>query len=109
MVKKEQNSQKDPFKEFMEKVWPKTKKELEKVAENAKKMLNKGEEYLKEVSDKSIAQAKRMSLSLKKEKLFYDLGKAAANVNVDTLKTNKKFNALLKEIKSIESQIKKIK
>jgi len=100
---------KDPFQEFVEKVWPKTKKELEKAADNAKKMLNKGEVYLKDVSDKSIAQAKRLSLSLKKEKLFYDLGKAVAATNLEKVKTDKKVNGLLRKIKSLDSQIAKIK
>lgn len=101
--------QKDPFQEFVNQVWPKTKKELEKAADNAKKMLNKGEEYLREVSDKSVAQAKRLSLSIKKEKLFYDLGKTVAATSLDKLKTNKKVGVLLRAIRSLDSDIKKIK
>lgn len=106
MTKKQQ---KDHLQEFVETMWPKTKKELEKAAENAKVMLSKGEKYLKEVSDKSMAQARRLSLSLKREKLFYQLGKTVAQANVETLKMNKKFNTLLQEIKSLDTQIKKIR
>tara|TARA_B100000315_G_scaffold257738_1_gene307522 strand:+ start:641 stop:958 length:318 start_codon:yes stop_codon:yes gene_type:complete len=102
-------AKKDPFKEFIEKVWPQTKKEFEKAAENAKKMLNKGEEYLKDVSEKSVEKTKKMSLSLKKEKLYYDLGKAVATTPATKINSNKKVSSTLKEIKQLEKQIKSIK
>ncbi len=100
---------KDPLQEFVDKVWPKTKKELEKVAENAKKMLAKGESYLKEVSEKGVEQSKKISLSLKKEKLYYDLGKAVSSCDLAELSSNKKVNGILKNIKKLEISIKKIK
>jgi len=104
MVKK-----KDPLKEVVEKVWPKTKKELEKGMKNAKIMLNKGEKYLKDVSDKGIEKTKKISLSLKREKLYYDLGKVTATTAVDKWGSSKKIQAALKAINDLTRQIKKIK
>jgi len=100
---------KDPLKEIVDKVWPKTKKELEKGMKNAKVMLTKGEKYLKDVSDKGIEKTKKLSLSLKREKLFYDLGKAAATTANNKWTGSKKIQTALKEIKDLSRQIKKIK
>lgn len=100
---------KDPFKEVVEKLWPKTKKEIEKGMENAKKMLAKGEECLKELSEKGIEKTKKIALSLKKEKLYYDLGKTAAATAIDKWKSSKKISALLKTNREITKQIQKIK
>ncbi len=100
---------KDVFKEVVEKIWPRTKKELESGMEQAKKMLVKGEEYLKEVSEKGIEQTKKISLSLRREKLYYDLGKRSASTAVSRWKDNSKISALVKEIKELDRQIKKIK
>lgn len=101
--------QKDMWKETVDKVWPKTKKELEKAVENAKVMLNKGETYLKTVSEKGLEKTKQLSLNLKKEKLHYELGKVVATTVSSTWTENKRIAALLKEIKSIDKQIAKLK
>lgn len=101
-------SKSNAFKEMIEKIWPSTKNELEKIIVNAKKMLDKGEGYLKNVSDKSINQTKKMSLILLKEKLYYDLGKTLSVVSSNRWKTNKKINSLLRKIKSINLEVKKI-
>ncbi len=98
----------EKFKDVVDKVWPKTKKELEKAIESAKKYLVKGEGYLKDVSEKGIEQTKKMSLSLKREKLYRDLGKVAADTAMTKWKTTKKITALVKEIKELNKQIKKI-
>jgi len=100
---------KDPVKEAIERIWPKTKKELEKAADNAKKMLVKGEEYLKEVSEKGALKTKEISLNLKKEKIYYDLGKVVATCGITKVSTSKKVKALLKQIKDIDAEVKKIK
>jgi hypothetical protein len=100
---------KDPLKEVVENVWPKTKKELEKGMKNAKEMLNKGEKYLKGVSDKGVEKTKKISLTLKREKLFYDLGKAAATTATNKWNSSKKIQGTLKEIKDLSREIKKIK
>ena len=100
---------KETLKDVVEKMWPKTKKELEKGMENAKKMLIKGEEYLREVSEKGIKQTTKLSLSIKKEKLYYDLGKAVASTSLCKAAENRKIGKLMKAVKDLEKQIKKIK
>jgi len=108
-MKKKSCAGKDSFKEVIEKVWPKTKKELEKAIESAKKMLIKGEEHLKDFSEKGIEKTKKMSLSLKKEKLYYDLGKTIAATAASKWANDKKVSDLMAGIKALERQIKKIK
>jgi hypothetical protein len=103
------NKKKDPIKEVVEKVWPKTKKELEKGMKSAKEILNRGEKYLKDVSDKGVEKTKKLSLTLKREKLFYDLGKAAAITAATKWSSSTKIQSVLTEIRNITTQIKKIK
>lgn len=104
MAKKE-----DTLKYIKTKVWPKTKKEMERGIKETKKMLNKGEKYLKNVSEKGLKQSKKLSLSLKKEKIYYDLGKAVAQTSLTQWSTNKRIDSLLKQIKSLNREIAKIK
>lgn len=99
----------DSLKEVVEKMWPKVKKDLEKGMKNTKKMLIKGEEYLKEVSEKGVEQSKKIALSLRKEKLYYDLGKAVASTSAGKWKESKKIATSLKEIRELDRLIKKIK
>lgn len=100
---------KDNFKEVVDKLWPKTKKELESAICNAKKFMVKSEKYLKSVSEKGVKETKKLSLGLKKEKIFYDLGKAVVKTAPARWKTDKKISDLLKEAKDIDCKIKKVK
>jgi len=100
---------KTSFEKAMAKVWPNTKKELERMMKNTKALLDKGEKYFKDVSEKSLNSTKKLSLSLQKEKLYYDLGKAAATVPTAKLSTSKKISSLKSKIVKIEREIKKIK
>lgn len=98
----------DKFKEIIENAWPKTKKELEKTINNAKGLIEKGEQHLREVSEKSVANAKKLSLGLKREKLYYNLGKLASSTAQAKLATTKKIHDLIGEIKTLTRQIKQI-
>jgi len=100
---------KEKIKEVVDKIWPKTKKELEKGIENTKKLLNKGERYLKVISDKSIDGTKKLSLSLKREKLYYNLGKLLARLNKSKWSKDNKINDLITEIRGLDKEIRKIK
>ena len=102
-------AKKDIVKETIDNVWPKTKKELEKALKNTRSMLVKGEKYLKTMSDKGIEKTKKLSLTLRKEKLYYDLGKASASISPTKWKGSKKITGLMKEFKDLDVQIKKIK
>ncbi|UCC96016.1 MAG: hypothetical protein JSW40_04505, partial [Candidatus Omnitrophota bacterium] len=94
-------------KEVAEKVWPKTKKELEKAIDRAKVLMGRGEEYLKGVTEKGVENTKKLSLSLKREKLYHDLGKLAAVTPKNKWAHTKRINDLLKDIKTIDREVKK--
>ena len=104
MVKK-----KESFKEVVDKLWPPAKKEIDKGVKNAKKILAKSEKYLKELSEKGAAQTKKLSLSIKREKAYYDLGKAISAAPSTKWKTSRKISLLVKEIKGLDRGISKIK
>ncbi len=93
----------------IEDIWPMAKKEIEKGLENAKKMLAAGEKYLKDLSEKGIEKTKKTSFALKREKLYYDLGKTVASTSPEKYTSNKKISKLAKEIKKLDKEIKKIK
>ncbi len=100
---------KDTLKEAVDRIWPKTKKELEKGIASAKKLIRKSEKYIKEMSEKGVKQTKKLSLGLKKEKLYYDLGKTVSSTPADNWKSSKKIDAIVKEIKALEKKIRSIK
>ncbi len=100
-------AKKDSLRKVFDQIWPKTKKELENVIANAKEALAKSESYLREVSGKGVEQTKKLPLTLKREKLYYDLGKAAAAAGPSKLSSSQRVNALLKKIKELNKQIKK--
>lgn len=109
MVDKIWPKTKQELEEVVHKVWPKTKKELEIGLKNTKELLAKGEKYLKDFSEKSIKNTKKLSLNLKKEKLYYDLGKTIANLSKEAWLEDKCADSLVKEIKNLGREIKKIK
>jgi len=94
----------EKVKELIEKNWPKTKVELEKAMESAKKIISKGEEYIKDLSEKSVDATKKLSCNLKKEKLFYDLGKLVSATPRSKWDSNKKILAMLLEIRAIDKK-----
>lgn len=101
--------EKESLKEALDKLWPQAKKELDKGVANAKKMLSKSEDCLKKLSVKGAAQTKKLSLSLKREKAYYDLGKAVSSIPTTKWKTSRKVSSLIKEIKTLDKNIIKIK
>ncbi|MCQ9206208.1 MAG: hypothetical protein NG737_07860 [Omnitrophica bacterium] len=97
------------LKKAVDKFWPRTKKELEKASENAKVLLAKGEKYLRGVSEKGVRHTKKISLSLKREKLYYNLGKTIAATASGNWKDNKKISDYLNAVKKLDRQIKSIR
>ncbi len=100
---------KDKIKEMVEKIWPVTKKELEKVMNNTKGLIDKGEAYLKDVEKKGAENVKKMSLSVKKEGMYYNLGKLIANTPRAKWSKTKKIGELLTKIDNLDKEIKNIK
>jgi len=100
---------KETLKEALDKLWPQAKQELDKGVDNAKKMLSKSEDYLKKLSVKGAAQTKKLSLYLKREKNYYDLGKAVSSTSTTKWSASRKISSLVKKIKSLDKDINKIK
>lgn len=101
---------KNKIKEIINDLWPKAKKELEVALDTSKVLLKKGESYLKDLSDKSVKEAKKLSLNLSREKLYYDLGKVIAGIrDKNKWLQNSRISELIKKIKSLGGEIKKIK
>ncbi len=97
----------DKFKQMVDKIWPRTKLELEKGLERTKKALSEGEKYLKEVSHESAENIHQLSLQLKRERAFYELGKTVVRVRKTSWATDKKIAKLTEEIKKLSREIKK--
>ena len=97
------------LKEMIDEYWPKAKVELEKALVTSKKLLGDGEKYLKEFSEKSAKNARKLSLGVVKEKLYYDLGRLVAGLSKNKWTENPQIGGLIQKIKKLNYQIKKIK
>ncbi|MDD4294026.1 MAG: hypothetical protein PHP69_00760 [Candidatus Omnitrophica bacterium] len=87
--------------------WPKTKKEFERVLKTTMQLLSQGETYLKEVSEKGLKETKKISLKLKKEKMYYELGKLVAKTPQSKLGNNQNIKDYVSEIKKLSKTDKK--
>jgi len=94
--------------EMIDKVWPRTKKELERGMVQTKKLIVEGEKQFKVISQKSIKNTKKLSLTLQREQLYYALGKSAAGTPRTKWGSAKKINSLIHNIKKLDQQIKQI-
>jgi len=101
--------QADKFKKAINKYWPKTKKELEKAAQKSKVLLKQGEKYVRDVSVKGMKETKKISLNLKKERLYHRVGKSIANTAPSKWNATKSITDVVDEIKKIDKDIKSIK
>ena len=97
------------FKKVVDNLWPKTKQELMGAIENAKKMITKGESYVKVMSERSVDKTRKISLSMKREKLYYTLGKNIAKTPKSKWNSDKRIGEIIKNIKILDKEIKKIK
>jgi hypothetical protein len=91
----------------VDELWPKTKKEWEATLEKTKKLIAQGEEHLKTFSEQSVRKTRQISLSLKREKLYYELGKLVAHTAPVKWKMTKKISAFLAEIRLLGREIKR--
>ena len=76
---------------MVDKVWPTAKKDLEKTLAQTKKLIAEGEKHLKEFTEKSVEQTRRVSLGIRREKVYYDLGRLVARTAPAKWKTTKKI------------------
>lgn len=99
---------KTKFEEFKKKYWPKTKKEFERGMDQTKKALKEGEKHLKVFSEHSARHAKRISLSLKREKMYYELGKRISSTPKTKWNTTDSISNSVRTIKDLGQEIKKL-
>lgn len=93
------------FEEIKNKVWPKTKKELEKAIEKTKKAIDTGERYLKTLSQKGVENTHKIALTLKREKLYYELGRTLHDTPKNKWLEGKKIDELIEAINEINKDI----
>lgn len=99
----------DPkLKEAIDKVWPRTKVELEKAARTTKLLIDRGEVEVRKVSKQGFREVKKLSLTLKKDALYFRLGKSVATTAAEEWGTNRKIHGLLREIKVVEKNLKSV-
>ena len=89
-------------------MWKKIRKDLDGVWKDTSVLIDKGEKFLKDTSKKGQQELEVVSLSLQREKLYYDLGKLISTGSKSQVTTKKK-QALVKKIVGIGDTIKKLK
>ncbi|HDI46148.1 MAG TPA: hypothetical protein ENF60_02315 [Candidatus Omnitrophica bacterium] len=88
-------------------IWKRTKKDLEAVVSETSKLIKKGEKQVKEISERSRLKLEIMNLKLKREKLYYTLGKSIAGTSPSKWSQNKKIEKIIAEIKKLNREITK--
>jgi hypothetical protein len=87
------------------KLWPKTRVELEKIVSTTKSAIDTGEKYLKEISEKGIKKTKTIPLRLKREKLYYELGRTVSSLCKSKWENDEQIANLIREIKQLDKNI----
>jgi len=99
----------EELKKKIDSLWRSAKKDLEKVLKDTTKLMKKGEEYIKDLSEKGKDKLEKLTLSLQREKLYYELGKAISNLPKKRWTENKRIEEIVSKIRKINRQIKKKK
>jgi len=102
MVKQKKDDLKSNI--FTRSIWPKTRKELEKALNTSKTAIDQGEKYIKTLSEKGIENAKKIVVSFKKEKLYYELGRVIAATHKSKWHESDTIETLLTQIKNLERE-----
>jgi len=85
------------------KEWEKTKNQLTKFSQEAVKMAKKGEKELVEFSRKSKLHVDKTAIGLKKEKLYYLIGKEYAGIKGPEKETPK-LQKLVEELSKADKR-----
>ncbi len=98
----------EKIKKEAERLWKGTKKDLDKVLDKTTKLLKKGEECIKDVSkdlsEKGKEKLEKIRLTVKREKLYYKLGKIISTLPKDKWGEDEKIDRLVEEIKNIDKE-----
>ena len=90
------------------KEWEETKKKLVKFSKEASDIAKKGEAELIKISQKSKLHIDSTAITLKKEKLYYVIGKEYSK-SKNLTKPSAKVLKLIEELKAIEKEQKALK
>lgn len=95
------------LKKKMDALWKIVKKDLDKGLKDTTTFAKKGEVYLKDVSEKGKEKVEALAFSLKREKLYYELGKVLSALPKSKWARSKKIGDITLKIKDLTRQIKK--
>lgn len=90
-------------------LWKQAKNDFDTVVKEGSVIAKKSEKYLKEKSKEGKKQLEALTLALKREKLFYELGKALSKIPKGKKIINKKAQIILKDIRKVNAQIRRKK
>ena len=102
MVKKKKKDLKDTIVD----IWKRTRSELEVAMNETSKLIKKGEKHVKSFSDKSKEKLELISAKLRRERLYYQLGKIVSSIAKPKWKDSKKIDKLRSEISKLSKEIK---
>ncbi|MDD5613735.1 MAG: hypothetical protein PHQ54_01530 [Candidatus Omnitrophica bacterium] len=88
-------------------LWGKTKKDLENVLAESVKLIKKGEGHIKDFSEKGKIKIEIMNLKLKRENLYYKLGKTVASTVKNKWSASSKIEKLRLDIIKATKDIKR--
>jgi len=92
----------------LQSLWKNSVTEYGKMTKEAQKLLKKGEKNWQQISQKSQDRLEAVNLSIKKEKLCYQMGKTLSRLPKNLWTKTKKVDAMVKEIKGLTKKIKKL-
>ncbi|RKY31480.1 MAG: hypothetical protein DRP74_04800 [Candidatus Omnitrophota bacterium] len=97
---------KNKMKRKILRLWKSGKKDINRILEDTSLLIKDGEKHLKKVTKKTERNIEKLVLSLKRKKLYYELGESIAKSGG---KKSKKTSKLMSQIKNIGNSIKKIR
>ena len=89
------------------KEWEKTKKQLKQLSAEALELAQKGEKELIKISRKSKWHIDSTAITLKRDRLYFLIGKAYAEIKNNSART-KELGRLIKELRSLDKEEKDI-
>ena len=85
------------------KEWEKTKKQLKQLSADALELAQKGEKELIKISRKSKWHIDSTAITLKRDRLYFLIGKAYAKIKKNSVRT-KELDRLMKELQTLEKE-----
>ncbi len=90
------------------KSWPETKQGLERGLQNVRRAIEQGEKQVRILSEKGVKNSRKLGLSLKRERLYHNLGKAVSAASPSGWSQNKTIGSLLEQVETVNKDIKKL-